>query len=135
MSWPRASSPTEGVFLISSSAPGCPDRFQLVTSQHIVTEFERTFQKPYFAARLSQEHVQANLDLLRRRATLTALTVHVAGVATHPEDDRILATAVSAQATYLVTGDGPLRAQVPTYQSVALVSPREFRDLLEQQPT
>ena len=108
------------------------DRYQMVTSLHVLTELERTLQKPYFAARLSPDQVRANLDLLRRRAIVTALVVQVSGVATHPEDDLILAAAVSVQANYLVTGDAPLRAQVPVYQGVTLISPRDFLDLLDQ---
>jgi putative PIN family toxin of toxin-antitoxin system len=58
------------------------------------------------------------------------LTVSVRGVATHPEDDLILATALSAQADYLVTGDRQLQA-LRTFQSVQIVSPREFVTLLD----
>lgn len=46
--------------------------------------------------------------LLEQEAVLTALTVAVHGIATHPEDDLILATALSGQADYLVTGDRQL---------------------------
>jgi predicted nucleic acid-binding protein len=52
--------------------------------------------------------------------------VTVAGVATHPEDDLVLATALSAGADYLVTGDRRFRTRVPHYQGVTLVSPAEF---------
>ena len=60
---------------------------------------------------------------------MVPLTVQVAGVATHPEDDLILATAVSSGADYLVTGDRRLRA-VGAYADVAILSPREFLTLL-----
>ena len=61
------------------------------------------------------------------------MTAEVHGVATHPEDDLILATAVSAKADYLVTGDKKLR-ELGSYQGVSIVSPREFLDILESQP-
>ena len=51
-------------------------------------------------------------------------------IATHPEDDLVLATAVSAQADYLVTGDRQLLA-LGTYQGVRNVRAREFIDTLE----
>jgi len=54
----------------------------------------------------------------------------MSGVATHPGDDQVLATAVSAQAEYLVTGDKNWQ-QVATYQGVRVISPRAFLDLLE----
>jgi predicted nucleic acid-binding protein len=54
----------------------------------------------------------------------------VSGVATHREDDQILAAAVSARAEYLVTGDKQLQ-QLGIYQGVRVISPRAFLDLLE----
>jgi predicted nucleic acid-binding protein len=65
------------------------------------------------------------MSLLRSETTVTPITTPVHGIATHPEDDVILATAVSAKADYLVTGDSKLQ-QVGTYQEVAILSPRRF---------
>jgi uncharacterized protein len=104
--------------------------WELIVSEPIIAELERTFEKPYFKARLSTRQQMESLGLLRRRATLAPITAQVSGVATHPEDDLILAIAVSAQAEYLVTGDERFRRQVPTYQGVQLISPREFLELL-----
>ena len=56
---------------------------------------------------------------------MATLTVEVAGVASHPEDDLILATAVAGGASFLVTGDRRPRA-VGTFQQITLLSPREF---------
>jgi predicted nucleic acid-binding protein len=53
----------------------------------------------------------------------------VQGVASHPEDDLILATAVSAQADYLVTGDRQLLA-LGEYQGAQIVTPRAFATIL-----
>jgi predicted nucleic acid-binding protein len=58
------------------------------------------------------------------------ITVEVRGVATHPEDDLILATAISARADYLVTGDRQLQA-LGSYQGVQIVSPRQFLTILQ----
>jgi predicted nucleic acid-binding protein len=55
----------------------------------------------------------------------------VSGVATHPEDDLVLATAVSAGADYLVTGDIRFRTRVPSYQGISLVSPSEFLAIIQ----
>lgn len=106
--------------------------FELVVSGHILNELERTLRKPYFLSRLGETQVQANLELLRRRATPAASTGRIRGVATHPADDRVLDTAVSASVDYLVTGDGAFRTQVGEYQGVKLVSPREFLELLSR---
>ena len=114
--------------LLRAWLAGC---YELAISEEILTELERTLHKPYFFTRLGVEQIQANLALLRRRASVVSLTAQVRGVATHPEDDLVLAATVSAHSDYLVTGDGPFRRRVPTYQGVSLISPRDFLELLE----
>ena len=106
--------------------------FRLVTSSAIVAEVLRALSRPRVLRRypLTPADLQAVRDLLTREAVTTPLTVAVAGVATHPEDDLILATAVSAQADYLVTGDRQLQ-KLGSYQGVQIVSPREFLAILQ----
>ncbi len=59
------------------------------------------------------------------------ITVVVDGVATHPEDDHVLATVVSARARYLVTGDKK-RQRLRRYRGVTILSPRDFLILLDR---
>ena len=71
---------------------------------------------------------------MRNEAVVTPIIVKVRGVATHPEDDLILATALSAKAAYLVTGDGPLLRKVgKSYQGINLVTPNDFLEILQKQ--
>ena len=53
------------------------------------------------------------------------VTARVSGIATHPEDDVILATAESAQAHYLVTGERKLQ-RLGAYKEVKILSPSAF---------
>jgi len=69
-------------------------------------------------------------ELLERDTACTTISHEVRGVATHPENDLILATAVSARADYLVTGDSKLQ-RLGSYQGVIIVSPRGFLDVIE----
>ncbi len=108
------------------------DAFELVVSEHILTELERTLAKPYFRDRHDEEQVRRDLARLRDEAIVAAVTVVVTGVATQPADDLVLATAVSAAADYLVTGDRKLRA-LGSFQGVRIVTPREFLDLLDRE--
>ena len=108
--------------------------YTLVVSQPIVEELASTLQEPYFRRRLSPAHIAANLALLRKQAVTTPINVAISGVATHPEDDLVLATAVSARADYLVTGDHQ-RQQLSTYQGVTILSPRQFLDVLASEAT
>ncbi len=107
--------------------------FILVISAFILDELDRTFATPYFTRHLSSEQRAANVILLRDQAVITPITVTVSGVATHSEDDLVLATAISGQADYLVTGDGRFRTRVPEHQSIRLLSPTEFVQVLERE--
>ena len=77
--------------------------FILVVSEDVIAELTSTLSKPYFAARLSPEDTTGFLELLETVATIVDVEGLVAGVATHPEDDRILECAVVASASYLAT--------------------------------
>jgi uncharacterized protein len=104
-------------------------RFQMLISEHIHTELTHTFEDAYFRRRLTDEERASALAALRQEATIVRITVRVQGVATHPEDDLVLATAVSVPAQYLVTGDTKLQ-RLRTYRGVKIVSPREFLEIL-----
>ncbi len=106
--------------------------FTLVISEHILAELADTFTDPYFTRRLAAPAIAAALDSLRLDAVMQPVTVDVAGVASHPEDDVVLATALSAGAPYLVTGDTPLQER-GSYRGTRLLSPRQFLQLLEHQ--
>lgn len=127
-------------FLRPHSVPGTllrfwqGEAFHLVVSEPILEELRGVFADSYFAERLSPGLIADDLALLRGKATLTPITVQVEGVATHPEDDLILATAASAQVDYLVTGDKKLQTLL-SYASVSIVSPRGFLNLLERKQT
>lgn len=105
--------------------------FACVSSAAIVAEVLRTLGRP----RVRRKYHVPPHDLLRLKRFLESdliavpITVPVQGVATHPEDDLILATAVSAQADYLVTGDRQL-LKLGSYRGVTIVSPRGFLELL-----
>jgi putative PIN family toxin of toxin-antitoxin system len=104
-------------------------RFALVLSDHVLNETSRTLKKPYFQQHLTAAQAASAAQLLRVKAERTTITVVVEGVATHPEDDLVLATAVSAKARYLVTGDKKLQ-RLRRYRGVTILSPRDFLTLL-----
>jgi uncharacterized protein len=104
--------------------------FELVVSEHLRTEVLNTLRDRYFRRRLSPPQLSRAAALLRYRATQTPMTTTVHGIATHPEDDLVLATAVSAKVEYLVTGDSKLQG-LGSYEGVRLVSPVEFLAILQ----
>jgi putative PIN family toxin of toxin-antitoxin system len=126
--------------LVPASAPGEPIRrwrrneFHVIVSHHILGEVGRAFASPYHQRRLTLPQVAGASRFLRAKAELTPITVSIAGIASHPEDDLVLAAAVSAKADCLVIGDVNLR-KLDRFQGVNILSPREFLTLLEQAET
>ena len=106
--------------------------YTLVLSEHILTEVERALADSYFRARLSTEDVAQFRTPVRKVRQIVPSAALIAGVATHPGDHLLLATAVSVQPSILVTGDRKLQ-QLSRFQDVTLLTPRAFLTQLEQQ--
>jgi putative PIN family toxin of toxin-antitoxin system len=102
--------------------------FELVLSEHILDELARTLAKPYFTRRISPADSRTYQVAVARRAILATLSVTVQGVATHPEDDLVLAVAVSTSADFRITSDRQLQ-RVGSYEGVTIVSPARFLEL------
>jgi len=77
--------------------------FILILSEHLFRELERTLGKRYFANRLSPGQIDRFLATLRAQGEMTSVSGTTRRIATHPEDDLILAAVASAEVDYLVT--------------------------------
>lgn len=106
------------------------ESYRLILAPIIYTELQRTLTtEGYFLKKLSNEDVTQYIEALRDIALTIRPQVEVRGVATHPEDDRILEVALSAHADYLVSSDKHLQA-LRTYDSVTILSPAQFLSTL-----
>ncbi len=115
------------IFRISEA--GRTGVYDLYVSEYILDELASTLAAPFFGRRLTSDESTGYVNVLRGLARAVPITADVHGVATHTEDDLILATAVSANADYLVTGDLKLQA-LSAYQGVTITSPRTFLAIL-----
>jgi putative PIN family toxin of toxin-antitoxin system len=106
--------------------------FELFVSEPLIAEVVRALRKPYFTDRIQPAFFSATVGRLQDLAMQVEISIFVEGAATHPEDDLTLATAVSAAADILVTGDRQLR-KLGSFQGVIILSPAEFIDFLDQQ--
>jgi predicted nucleic acid-binding protein len=106
--------------------------FELVASEHILDELREAFEDRYFKKKLTRRQRKGALALLRRLAIITDITATVSGVAAHVEDDLVLATALSAGAAYLVTGDERFQVAVAGYGAVRVLSPIAFLAVLTE---
>lgn len=107
-------------------------RFTLIASEPIVAEVRRVlgYDRIRRKYQITPAEIARLRELLEGEGVLGSLTHDVRGVATHPEDDLVLATALSSQAEFLVTGDKQL-LRLGAFEHVAIVSPRQFLELLE----
>jgi putative PIN family toxin of toxin-antitoxin system len=108
--------------------------FTLVVSDHILAELARVASYPYFVRRLSTVEIEAAFVGLRVEALFQPITIQVSGVASHAADDAVIATALSAHASYLVTGDNELLKR-GSYWGTLFLTPRQFLEVLRRQIT
>jgi putative PIN family toxin of toxin-antitoxin system len=106
--------------------------FELYVSDHIIETFDDVLNRPYFSRLVNPERRQIILDRLRSQAERVDPAEGIHGVADDDEDDLILATAVAANADYLVTGDKGLLA-LGAFQGIPIMTPRAFLDRLVQE--
>ena len=95
--------------------------FTLVTSEEILAELQRVLHYPRIRQRyrLSEQLINDYLSTLRADSEVVQSTHPVQGVSQDPDDDKFLACAVSAGASYLVSGD----PHSPVYNAI---KPRRF---------
>lgn len=103
---------------------------EMITSKPLLAELSKTLQKSYFTSRLSEDQAKSFIDLVQRRSTITPITTPIPKVATHPEDDIVLATAESGKASYIVTGDHGLQ-NLKKFKNIQIVNPKTFAEILE----
>jgi putative PIN family toxin of toxin-antitoxin system len=104
--------------------------FHLIISKNIQDELDKTLGKPYFNQRLGDYRTSEIYGFVSQRAKQISITFPVHGIATHAQDDLVLATAVRGNADYLVTGDQGLLS-IGSYRGVMIVTPRSFLDILD----
>lgn len=108
--------------------------FILVISKHIRDEVKDLLRKPYFTKHLTPQEISRMQALLQFQAKQTLITEDIHNITTSLEDDLVLATAVSAKADYLVTGDIPLLTKVgSSYKGIIIVTPKDFLKILQEQ--
>ncbi len=105
------------------------DEVEMVTSKPLIEELHRTLQKSYFTSRLTQKQIQSFITIVKEHAVIIPITTPIPKVATHPEDDIVLATGESGKVAYIVTGDHGLQ-DLKRFKNIEIVSPLAFSKLL-----
>jgi putative PIN family toxin of toxin-antitoxin system len=107
--------------------------FSLCLSFEILDETARALLRPRVVARYgyTAERVARYRARLAELAEMVWDLPALQAVPLDPKDDMVVATAVKAQADYLVTGDRRHLIVLGEYEGIRIVTPRQFLDLLE----
>lgn len=123
-------------FLSQHGAPGqsldlCHSgRARLVTSEAILAKVTEIFNRRWFLDRVPGHDVETYVRRLRGLTEIVLPDVTISGLAPDAEDDIVLATAVAAEADYLVTGDHAFLA-IPDSAGITIIPPQVFLALLD----
>jgi len=97
--------------------------FQLILCLYILDEFEDVLRRK-FSVSTSEARVARNL-VIEASENIIIPHTSVTGVCRDPEDDHILACAISSEANFLVTGDDDLLS-LKSYEGIKILTPRAF---------
>lgn len=111
------------------------DETQIVTCEEIVTEFERVLRRPHIQLKyrhITEQAIATFATALRERpVVLNSREIHRV-VLDDPDDDIVLACAVTGHAEYIVSRDRHL-LKLGSHQGIAIVSTESFARILRGQ--
>ncbi len=107
--------------------------FELCTSEVLLAELLDVLSRSKFAARLSQAGLspQGIVDDLRRLAVVVSPTDTPRVVPTDPDDDHVIAAAVTGQADLIASGDKRDLLPLGSFQGIPIITAREAVERLE----
>lgn len=106
----------------------CVQRRVLATSRPMLDEVRLVLQRPRFARVIEASARDALLELLASRSLVVEVLAGVK-VCRDEKDDIVLATALAANATVIVTGDEDLLILDP-FEGVRILTPADFLALV-----
>ena len=103
-------------------------KVRVFTSVEILQELERVLRRDFEEP---DEMIQRQIGLIVEYSDIVAVNRKVDAVKSDPEDNKILACAVSCDADYIVSGDRHL-LELKEYESVKIVTAKQFVDIVEK---
>ena len=106
-------------------------KFSLIISQDIFTEIKRVFYYPRIitARHLDKQDIETFINFIEKRAIILSHTPPIQVIKDDPDDDKILACALEAQADYIVSADQHL-LRLRQYQNINIITAKEFLEIL-----
>ena len=107
--------------------------FELCTSEVLLAELLDVLSRGKFAARLAQAGLtpQGIVDDLRRLAVIVSPANTQRVVPTDPDDDHVIAAAVTGQADLIASGDKRDLLPLGSYAGIPIITAREAVERLE----
>ncbi len=105
----------------------------LVTSLEIVKEIRRVFQYPHITQKyhLQQDDIESLINLIEHEAVILSDSIKLDVIKDDPEDNKILACALEADAQYIVSGDRHLLI-LQHYKNIAIVRVTDFLKIIDR---
>ena len=110
-------------------------RYLLIASPELIAEIASTLRYPRIRRRyrITENHVQALLDLLEADSVMVPGTADVSGsVPEDPDDEIVLACAIDGGADVIVSGDQHLLA-LGEFKGIEIASIRNFLERLQEE--
>lgn len=107
--------------------------FELCTSEVLLAELLDVLSREKFSARLNQAGLtpQGIVDDLRRLAIVVSPADAQRVVATDPDDDHVIAAAITGKADLIASGDKRDLLPLGSFQGIAILTAREAVERLE----
>lgn len=104
----------------------------LIISKEIIAEINRTLSYPYIAQKyhITNEDIKSLITLLEHESVIISKTPKINVVKNDPDDNKIIACAICAEANYIVSGDKHLLT-LQRYKNIAIVTAPDFLKILK----
>lgn len=102
------------------------EQFVLVSSPSINEEIIEVLDRPHIRDRYSLGDRIFDVSFILWEVAELVIDVPEVRVASDPDDDKFLATAVAGKADFIVSGDVGDLLSLHDYKGVAIISPRDF---------
>ncbi len=102
-------------------------RFELVTSEEILSELYRVLHKPTIQEHFkpSEDDIVEYLDTIREKAIITPDIYQTDRIKKDTTDNKFLACALEAKADYIVSGDKHLR-EIKHFHGIKIIDVKAF---------
>ena len=102
-------------------------QFILITAEEIIQEVHKVLHYPRISRKyhLTSQDIDVFISLLEHEAIVLRHLPKLKVIKEDPDDDKILACAVCAEADYIISGDSHL-LDLQSFQNISIVKVRDF---------